>query len=99
MSSALTTLVSDSSRLRKSCEAAISSAWKLQVAEPDKAASLSSNDMVARSSDVRRRFVAVLAGRQFVGRPLHDLLEQQVHEQEQRLGLEHQEDRLFLGID
>ena len=42
--------------------------------------------------------VAVLAGRQCVWRPFHDLLEQEVHEQEQRLCLEHQQDRLFLRI-
>src|SRR6516165_1671201 len=50
------------------------------------------------ASNIRRRLVMVLTGRQLVGRPLHDLLKQQMHEQEQRLGLEYEQDRLLLGI-
>src|SRR5262249_16398462 len=49
-------------------------------------------------SDVGRRLVILLAGGRIVGRPLDDLLEQEVHEQEQGLRLEHQQDRLVLGV-
>src|SRR5262249_44241385 len=97
MSCALTTLVRVSYCLRKFWEAAMSSAWKLQVAEPDNAGPLSSK-AIARASNVGRWFVGVLARRQFVGRPFHDLLEQEMHEQEQRLGFEHQENCFVLGI-
>ena len=48
-----------------------------------------------RQMSARRLVVFRALGRNF-RRPFHDLLEQQVHEQEQRLGLEHQQHRLFV---
>src|SRR6516164_6427779 len=81
MSSALTTLGRVSYCLRKFCEAATSSAWKVQLAEPDSAGPLSSKGIFTLSN-VGRWFVGVLARRQFVRRPFHDLLEQEMHEQE-----------------
>src|SRR5580700_1990109 len=48
-------------------------------------------------SQILRRAEVLVAGRGFVGRIGHDLLEQQVHEQEQRLCFEHQQDRLVVG--
>jgi len=48
------------------------------------------------SSNIRRR-LEVSCPAALVRRPFDDLLEQEVHEQEQRLRLEHQDDRLALG--
>src|SRR5262249_32117866 len=102
ISSALTTLGRVSYSLRNASEAATSSARKLQVLSPTWAKSRSSRFFVIAipptGSKVFRRAEAFRAGRQFVRRIGHDFLEQQVHEQEQRFRLEHQQDRLVLGI-
>src|SRR5215470_11132016 len=94
ISSALTTLRRVSYCWRNACEAATSSARKLQLLLPVWAGLFSSNSVVMHSSpsDVGRRPIILLAFRRLVGRPLDDFLEQEVHEQEQRLGLEHQQD-------
>src|SRR5271156_3439254 len=52
----------------------------------------------APRSDLGRRTEFLHAGRQRVGRPLDHLLEQKVHEQEQRLGFENQQDAGFLLV-
>src|SRR5215813_6594486 len=100
ISSALTTLRRVSYCWRNACEAATSSARKLQVLVPEWAGPFSWNSVLMRSSasDVGRRPIVLLAFRRVVGRPFDDLLEQEVHEQEQRFGLEHQQDRLVLGV-
>src|SRR5262245_43473719 len=100
ISSALTRLVRVSYCLRNSCDAAMSSARKLQFAEPECAGPFSSNVVLMRGLglDVGRRLVVLLSLRRLVRRPFHDLLEEQVHEQEKGLGLEHQQDRFVLGV-
>src|SRR5262245_24894440 len=50
------------------------------------------------SSQIRWRFVVLAAFGWDLRRPLDDLLEEQVHEQEQRLGLEHQQHRFLVRI-
>src|SRR5262245_24609300 len=100
ISSALTTLRRVSYWRRNACEAATSSARYVQVLAPEWAGPFSSKTVLMRSSasDVGRRAKVFLALWRLVGRPLNDFLEQEVHEQEQRLGLEHQQDRLVLGV-
>src|SRR5215470_1955280 len=91
MSSALITFGRVAYSARNFSEATRSSARKVEVAEPDSAACLSLNGILfSLRSDIRRRFEILMAGRQLVGRPFHHFLEKQVHEQKQRLRLEHQ---------
>src|SRR5215467_9403214 len=98
MSSALTTLGSASYILRNSCEAAMSSMRRVAVFLPTWAKSRSSRILLMLVSQVLRRAEILVAGRCFVGRVGHDLLEQEVHEQKQRLGLEYQKDRLVVRV-
>src|SRR6516162_8053199 len=51
-----------------------------------------------RCSEVGGRGPVLVPERGRLRRPLDDLLEQQVHEEEEGLGLEDQEDRLRVGI-
>src|SRR3974390_3876699 len=90
ISSALITFGRVAYSARNFSEAARSSARKVLVAEPDNAACLSSKGISFLRSDVRRRFEIFVARRQLVGWPFHHFLEKQVHEQKQRLRLEHQ---------
>src|SRR5262249_9943310 len=110
MSSALTTLGSDSYILRNAAEAATSSARMLAVLLPTWAKSRSSRILLMIGllkslffsprwrSQILRRPEILVAGRRLVGRIGDDLLEQEVHEQEQRFGLENQQDRFVVGI-
>src|SRR5262245_47433144 len=84
--------------LRNSSDLTISSARQLQTLLPERACCLSSIAAICASPYVSK----VLGGlvrperRIEIGRPLHHLLQQQVHEQEQRLRLEHQVDTFLL---
>src|SRR3981189_3558843 len=87
--------------LRNSSDLMISSARQLQVLVPERACCLSSIAAMCAAPKI----LEVLRGRVGperwieIGRPLHHLLQQQVHEQEQRLGLEHEVDALLaLGV-
>src|SRR3984957_1511998 len=99
MSSATTTLGRVAYSLRNSADFRISSARQLQVLLPDRACFLSSIALMrccsCRLLKSRRRIGLVV--RRALGRPFHHLLQQQMHEQEQRLCLEHEVDA-FLGL-
>src|SRR6516164_10652472 len=98
MSSALITFGRVAYSARNFSDATRSSARKVLVAEPDSAACLSSNGILSLRLDIRWRFEILMAGRQLVGRPFHHLLEQQVHEQKQRLRLEHQQNAILVLV-
>src|SRR5580698_6126858 len=83
MSLALMTFGRVAYSARNCSDSAIASFRKALVLEPDSAAGLSSNVVMARSK-VGGRMKFFDTRRQLVGRPFHHLLEQQVHEQEQR---------------
>src|SRR6266566_1196315 len=99
MSSALITFGRVAYSARNCSEATRSSARKVLVAEPDSAACLSWNGISpCLRSDVGRRFEILMAGRQLVGRPFDHFLKQQVHEQKQRLRLEHQKNAVLVFV-
>src|ERR1700686_4935095 len=99
MSSATTTFGRLAYSLRNSADRKISSARQLQVLSPDRACFLSSIALMlapAGFSKIGRRRIGLVVRRP-LGRPFHHLLQQQMHEQEQRLRLEHEMDA-FLGV-
>src|SRR5487761_136545 len=77
---------------------------KLHRSLPRWATSRSSGELMSEipwwwdESEISRRREVFVAGRRRRGRIAHDLLEQQMHEQEQRLRLERQQVRVVVGI-
>src|SRR6266581_468605 len=80
----------------------MSSVRKVQVLSPTWATSRSSRTFIPSSVwlklEIGRGCPVLMAFRQRRRRIGNHLLKQQVHEQEQRLGLEHQQDRFIVRI-
>src|SRR5215469_17225572 len=84
MSSALMTFGRAAYSLRNSADRWISSARQLHVWVPERACCLSSMALIGALSQIGGRRIGLVVGRA-LGRPFHHLLQQEMHEQEQRL--------------
>src|SRR6202035_5746680 len=101
--SGVTIFAAASYRRRCSAEFSMASARKLQAAPPMWAKSRSSGELiiacpVVDDLQIGRWGKIFVADRRRGGRKRHYLLKQQVHEQEERPGLEDQEMRVIVGI-